>query len=435
MKDKLRLTYRKFIIAVPLACAIQVMKNKLVIFTADFPFGNGETFLETEIGYLANAFDEVRIISSSDSETQTRSIPENCKVERIDLNIRTRSKLLGLLQVFNPFIIKEISIIKTLYRIQLNKGILSTMLLSLLRAKKVKGKVDQILNSGKENERFFFYSYWCDDRALGLAMAQTKNPEIRTLCRMHGWDVYFERSNLNYLPFRHQICSDISKIFSISENAICYAQKVWKVNDDRKFELARLGVSNAYPMKKIEHDHLLLLSCSSLIPLKRVHMIVGALMSMEEIRIRWIHIGDGPERSRIEDLTKLLPSNVTVELTGQLPNSEILAFYHSVRPDLFINVSESEGIPVSIMEAMSFGLPVIATNVGGTKEIVNNENGRLLNENPTPIEIKSAICELIENKGNLQLMQQNAYTTWNEKYNAELNYHRFIQAILQLKEA
>ena len=43
--------------------------------------------------------------------------------------------------------------------------------------------------------------------------------------------------------------------------------------------------------------------------------------------------------------------------------------------DLFLTVSANEGIPVSIMEAQSFGIPVIATDVGGISEIVNNVNG------------------------------------------------------------
>lgn len=46
--------------------------------------------------------------------------------------------------------------------------------------------------------------------------------------------------------------------------------------------------------------------------------------------------------------------------------------------DLFVNMSLSEGIPVSIMEAISFGIPIIATNVGGNAEIVNDETGVLI---------------------------------------------------------
>ena len=50
---------------------------------------------------------------------------------------------------------------------------------------------------------------------------------------------------------------------------------------------------------------------------------------------------------------------------------------------MFINLSSSEGIPVSIMEAQSFGIPVIATNVGGSGEIVVSETGVLVDENRT----------------------------------------------------
>ena len=58
---------------------------------------------------------------------------------------------------------------------------------------------------------------------------------------------------------------------------------------------------------------------------------------------------------------------------------------------MFINVSSTEGIPVSIMEAMSFGIPVIATAVGGTPEIVNNENGYLLSKDPSAKELAEVI--------------------------------------------
>jgi len=49
-----------------------------------------------------------------------------------------------------------------------------------------------------------------------------------------------------------------------------------------------------------------------------------------------------------------------------LPHNDVLNYYASNPVDVFINTSSSEGLPVSIMEAMSFGIPVIATNVGGT---------------------------------------------------------------------
>jgi colanic acid/amylovoran biosynthesis glycosyltransferase len=63
---------------------------------------------------------------------------------------------------------------------------------------------------------------------------------------------------------------------------------------------------------------------------------------------------------------------------GNVENSKILDFYSENYVDLFINFSEFEGVPVSIMEAQSAGIPVLATKVGGTSEIVSSDNGFLV---------------------------------------------------------
>ena len=59
-------------------------------------------------------------------------------------------------------------------------------------------------------------------------------------------------------------------------------------------------------------------------------------------------------------------------------NEEVMEYYKNNLVDLFVNMSESEGLPVSMMEAMSFGVPVIAPDVGGIKEIVDENSGWLL---------------------------------------------------------
>ncbi len=54
-----------------------------------------------------------------------------------------------------------------------------------------------------------------------------------------------------------------------------------------------------------------------------------------------------------------------IVLRGGISNAEVFQFYRDNKVDLFVNASTSEGLPVSIMEAISFGIPSIATNVGG----------------------------------------------------------------------
>jgi glycosyltransferase involved in cell wall biosynthesis len=409
------------------------MKNKLILFTADFPFGTGETFLETEIKYLAEGFDEVLIISKNNSGQQTREIPANCEVRRINLSLTKIQKLQALFNFFDPLFWKERSIIKSLYKRTITKGIISTMLISLFQGKRVKNYIKKLLAGEKNDVKLFLYSYWCDDVALGLALAQDEFHKIKTLCRIHRWDVYFEESTISYLPFRKTITQNIGKIFSISQDGIDYAKAVWKTGMDDKFELSRLGVNNSINPAIIERNYLLMVSCSNIIPVKRVYLIAEALKGITESAIKWIHFGDGPERMQIETIISNLPSNIRVELMGRRDNKEIYTYYNETRPDLFINVSSSEGVPVSIMEAMSFGIPVIATNVGGNSEIVNSENGYLVEANISTPELAETIKSFIDLSSTLQEMKQVAsFETWEMKYNADDNFSRFVKTIQDL---
>jgi glycosyltransferase involved in cell wall biosynthesis len=171
-----------------------------------------------------------------------------------------------------------------------------------------------------------------------------------------------------------------------------------------------------------------IVSCSNLIPLKRVHLIIEALSLLQSERIHWVHFGDGPEENNLKDLVhqKLL-GNISFEFKGRVENKEVLNFYNTNKPHLFINVSSSEGIPVSVMEAMSFGIPCIATNVGGNSEIVkNNINGALLNATPSIDEI-ATVVKSIKDKSQSEYITlcEKAFETWDREYDADKNFSIF----------
>jgi glycosyltransferase involved in cell wall biosynthesis len=142
---------------------------------------------------------------------------------------------------------------------------------------------------------------------------------------------------------------------------------------------------------------------------------------------RWVHFGDGPELKRVQNILVNNQNHETIFL-GRVENKIVLEYYSKNKIDLFLNLSTTEGIPVSIMEAFSFGIPVVATNVGGTAEIVNPENGFLLPENPSVNDIKIAIENVIYHVEK----RNRAYQTWKEKYNAEKNYADFIKLIQEI---
>lgn len=132
-------------------------------------------------------------------------------------------------------------------------------------------------------------------------------------------------------------------------------------------------------------------------------------------------------------MTKSLPHHIEVIFKGKLPNKQVFDFYEKTPVTLFLNVSRSEGIPVSIMEAISYGIPVVATNVGEVREIVNDKTGHLLDVN---FDCKYA-ANLIEK--NLALysnfeFRKDVKAFWHDNFNATKNYVEFIQDVLLNKK-
>ena len=111
--------------------------------------------------------------------------------------------------------------------------------------------------------------------------------------------------------------------------------------------------------------------------------------------------------------------------------NKFLEFYKKQKADVFINVSTTEGLPVSMMEAISYSIPVIATKVGGVGEIVKDGyNGLLIDPDFTD----EALAEKIKDFALLQkeerlAMRKNARSFWEENFDARKNCTDFVKEI------
>lgn len=121
---------------------------------------------------------------------------------------------------------------------------------------------------------------------------------------------------------------------------------------------------------------------------------------------------------------------------GRVPNHEIMQYYQSHFCDVFINVSEIEGgAPVSIQEAISCGIPVVATAIGGNPEVVSSRNGILLPPNPTPKEIAEALLKIQDDPQAAAQMRKESRRIWQASYNAEDNFHQFAEQLKRVVES
>jgi glycosyltransferase involved in cell wall biosynthesis len=144
-----------------------------------------------------------------------------------------------------------------------------------------------------------------------------------------------------------------------------------------------------------------------LVPWKQVDKILEAIAPFREVGLT--AIGDGPERGRLEQLAERLEMGDRVYFAGQRTQAEMLALMAA--SDLFVLYSTYEGLPHVVLEAMTVGLPVVASAVGGTPELVRDgENGRLT-DSQNHHALGKILAELIESRSQRQQLAEGAKRT------------------------
>ena len=127
-------------------------------------------------------------------------------------------------------------------------------------------------------------------------------------------------------------------------------------------------------------------------PVKRVHDLVYAMKMVSKVDpgARLVLVGDGPDRISVERLVKRLDLEDRVMLTGF--RSDVANLLSC--SDMVVLCSETESAPLTLLEGMSSGLPVIATRVGGIPEIVDDGVNGFLVQSKNPEAIAERILEL-----------------------------------------
>lgn len=180
-------------------------------------------------------------------------------------------------------------------------------------------------------------------------------------------------------------------------------------------------------------------SCSRIAAEKRVHLnyrLIRALaLSSPDMNFRWMHIGTGDKlASLLNEVTHQCPANLNVTIeSDRIDNENVHQFYHDNRVDWFMLMSETEGgVPVSICEAMSHGVPVIAASSGAIPEIVDSSTGVLLSHDPDDNEFLTAINRFISDREAAGKLRVNARERWRNSFNSQQLRDSFASEISQL---
>ena len=140
-------------------------------------------------------------------------------------------------------------------------------------------------------------------------------------------------------------------------------------------------------------DCKLVASCGRLSPEKghSVFLSMASILQREFDNVRFLLVGEGPQRKRLESLGKALIQSRKLILAGFIPSfSQYLP-----QVDVFVNASFSEGMPNVILEALSFARAVVATDVGGVREIIEDRKTGLLVEAGNAQKLARRVSELL----------------------------------------
>ena len=131
-------------------------------------------------------------------------------------------------------------------------------------------------------------------------------------------------------------------------------------------------------------------------------------------------------------MNKELPINIKVIYHGFVKNEDIFKFYKNTSVNLLVSLSYSEGLPVSMMEAQSFGIPIMSTDVGGCSEICSNETGILIEKEFDPQKIAEKITQFKASDKNTAHFRRKCREYWERNFKDEVNYRKFAKRLLQL---
>jgi colanic acid/amylovoran biosynthesis glycosyltransferase len=419
------------------------MNKNLFIIVGSYPFGYKEPFLHEEVLSLSQHFKNIYLIipsASNISLTEKISYDLPLNVSAIHLK-NSNSKFQKIFTFFRygpikllRLVISDAKYTKTKFTINMFKILF--YYLSAERDIRIR-LLRKIREMNIQDDQVVLYSYWFTEFTYSLFQIKKTHPQIKVYTRMHGWDVYFERHHPPYLPLRKQIIEGMDGVFPVSDQAKQYLMYKFGLHNSH-LEVLHMGVtSNGRNTHIYSSGTINLLSMSMVVPVKNIELIIDTLSKMDSnIHVKWTHFGGGDDyfmhirKYANEKLGQ--KKNISFDFKGTKSPVEIREFMLMQSVDLLINTSLSEGLPVSMMEAMSVSIPVIGPDIGGIAEIIENGiNGYLLSSKPTPEEILNVLnIYLAMSNSEIGSMREKAYSKWRDHFNAQVNYEILSKRLL-----
>jgi glycosyltransferase involved in cell wall biosynthesis len=402
------------------------MKKKEVCF---FVSDLNTTFVVDEVKNLSNRFEKVNVYVFDNSMSCT--FKENVTVKAFDFKTyRTSATLKRHLFPFLGIVLSEL-IVFPKYLLHMKQ--FQRAVSELLRSFHV---MDQLQQVKIVEKNALYYTYWFNQWATVLAIAKKKKLISSFITRAHGTDLYEYRVPVTkHIPFRRFQLKNAAHVFSVSETGAKYLSQKYPVYKN-KIHTSYLGSEDNGEGFFDPQGIFTIVSCAHVRNIKRIHMIPEILMHAD-FPVRWIHIGGMAKNDPtcdmlVKNIAEVETQNklVSVEMKGNLLPEQVVDFYKITSVNLFLSVSVTEGLPVSMMEAISYGIPILATDVGGCKEIATNNTGRLIPSDFNTKQVADVIAEIKDSSLNTIQGRKEIREFWRSVFEVQGNFSAFLKTAM-----
>ena len=375
---------------------------RVLVTVGIFPpdIGGPATFVPKIAKYFQDELNyEIEILTLSDNKNS--NINDDFSVKRIDRNL--------------PIIYRWLKTIFTIYKLGKNKDLIfvnglgtETTIANIFLKKKIIRKIvgDPV---------------W--ERAYSKAKISESFDEFQV--KNYGFSISFQKKVRSFSIKK----SDI--IVTPSQHLKNF---ILNLGFKNKIEIINNGVFIPEENTNIfTNDQINITIVSRLVAHKNIEKIIKAISDLNSPLINLNIIGDGPELNQLQKISLESNNKDNIIFHGKLNRDDINHIF--LKSDIYIQASNYEGLPHSLLEAMSYGIPVLCTPVGECKEILGNEDrGYILDLPVSKNNIKSKISEIIGEKNIANKKGERGKDFINEKYNLTNSFNLYKNLFTRLLE-
>ena len=375
---------------------------RVLVTVGIFPpdIGGPATFVPKIAKYFQDELNyEIEILTLSDNKNS--NINDDFSVKRIDRNL--------------PIIYRWLKTIFTIYKLGKNKDLI------FVNGLGTEATIANIFLKKKIIRKIVGDPVW--ERAYSKAKISESFDEFQV--KNYGFSISLQKK---------------VRSFSIKKSDIVVTPSqhlknfILNLGFKNKIEIINNGVFIPEENTNIfTNDQINITIVSRLVSHKNIKKIIRAISDLNDPLIYLNIIGDGPELNQLQKISLESNNKDNIIFHGKLNRDDINHIF--LKSDIYIQASNYEGLPHSLLEAMSYGIPVLCTPVGECKEILGNEDrGYILDLPVSKNNIKSKINEIIGEKNIANNKGERGKDFITEKYNLTNSFNLYKNLFTRLLE-